>query len=83
MVNQLCAPGTALASALTLANIIAANAPLAVAAAKLMIATAANEDEAQAWRLQQPVWEKLRGSEDYREGIAAFAEKRPPHWQGK
>jgi acetyl-CoA C-acetyltransferase len=83
MVNRLCAPGTALATALTLADCIAANAPLAVAAAKLMVATASNAGEAEAWRAQQPVWEKLRASADYREGIAAFAERRPPHWQGK
>jgi acetyl-CoA C-acetyltransferase len=83
MVNRLCAPGAALATALVLANLIAANAPLAVAAAKQVVTTASTEGEAQAWALQQPVWEKLRASADYREGIAAFAAKRPPQWQGK
>jgi len=83
MVNQLCAPGASLAAALALANIIAANAPLAVAAAKQIITAAAHEGEAQAWALQQSVWEKLRASADFSEGIAAFAEKRPPQWRGK
>jgi enoyl-CoA hydratase/carnithine racemase len=83
MVNQLCAPGAALATALALADSIAANAPLAVAAAKQIITAAAQEGEAKAWALQQPILEKLRASADYREGIAAFAEKRLPQWQGK
>jgi enoyl-CoA hydratase/carnithine racemase len=83
MVNQLCAPGGALAEALALANIISANAPLAVAAAKQVITAASHQGEAEAWALQEPILEKLRASTDYREGIGAFAEKRPPQWQGK
>ena len=39
--------------------------------------------EAKAWALQQPILENLRKTADYREGIAAFAAKKPPQWQGK
>jgi acetyl-CoA C-acetyltransferase len=83
MVNRLCAPGSALATALDMAQIIAANAPLAVLAAKRIVTIAGADGEAQAWDSQRAVMETLRASADYREGIAAFAEKRPPHWQGK
>jgi len=83
MVNRLCPPGEALATALAMANSIAGNAPLAVTAAKRMVTLAAGEAEAEAWASQQPIVEKLRSSADYREGIAAFAEKRAPQWRGK
>jgi enoyl-CoA hydratase/carnithine racemase len=83
MVNRLCAPGEALATALDLANVIAGNAPLAVTAAKAVITAALNAAEAPIWELQQPALENLRSSADYREGITAFAEKRTPQWQGE
>ena len=83
LVNMLCAPGEALATALTLADSIAANAPLAVAAAKRVVQAVAASGESAGWARQQPEWEQLRASADYREGIAAFAEKRPPQWRGQ
>jgi enoyl-CoA hydratase len=83
LVNRLCDVGEALAVALELAKGIAANAPLAVIAAKRVMAGALTETEAAAWQLQKPEWERVRGSDDYREGITAFVEKRAPRWRGK
>jgi len=83
LINALCAPGEALATALSLANTIAANAPLAVAAAKRVVQAAAASSESAGWTRQQPEWDHLRASTDYHEGIAAFAEKRPPQWRGQ
>jgi enoyl-CoA hydratase/carnithine racemase len=83
LVNRLCEPGEALAVALQLAETIAANAPLAVTGAKRVMAGALTESEAAAWQMQRPEWERVRGSEDFKEGIAAFVEKRAPRWRGK
>jgi enoyl-CoA hydratase len=83
LISRLCAPGEALAVAIDLAQTIAENAPLAVAGAKRVMKNALTGAEAEGWTLQQPELEKIRSSADYREGIAAFAEKRAPRWQGR
>jgi len=83
LINRLCEPGEALAVAFEVARTIAENAPLAVAAAKRVMTAALSVTEAEAWALQQPELDRVRGSADYREGIAAFAEKREPKWQGR
>jgi enoyl-CoA hydratase len=83
LVNRLCEPGEALAVAIELARTIAENAPLAVTGAKRVMTAALGVTEAEAWALQQPELERVRSSADYREGIAAFAEKRAPKWQGR
>jgi enoyl-CoA hydratase/carnithine racemase len=83
LANRVSAPGQSLHAALTLAAEIAANSPVAVAAAK----TAIDEgwdlqmDEALAGERKQ--YEKPLLSEDRLEGLKAFAEKRPPRWQGR
>jgi enoyl-CoA hydratase len=83
LVNRICPPGEALATALALAEQIAGNAPLAVIAAKQVVTLSPDGTEAKAWALQQPILENLRKTADYREGIAAFAAKKQPQWQGK
>ena len=62
-----------------LAEGIAANAPLSVAAAKrtVYLAMAAPYEAADA------LWEPVYKSDDAQEGPRAFAEKRPPRWQGR
>lgn len=84
LVNELCEPGSAFETALKLAKLIAANAPLAVQASKAIVRDAVDLDEEAGWELQDrlglPV---IMGSEDAREGARAFAEKRPPVWKGR
>jgi enoyl-CoA hydratase len=82
LVNRLSEPGAALAEALALAEMIAGNAPLAVAAAKRLMRGALTASEAESWVVQEGEAARLRASADYREGIAAFAEKRAPQWRG-
>jgi enoyl-CoA hydratase/carnithine racemase len=62
-----------------LAEGIAANAPLSVAAGKrtVYLAMAAPYEEADA------IWEPVYTSADAQEGPRAFAEKRPPRWLGR
>jgi enoyl-CoA hydratase/carnithine racemase len=72
-------------AALELAALVAANAPLSTKGNKRAIETLARfprltpEQERELIELRESCFR----SEDFREGIAAFAEKRPPRWQGR
>ena len=82
LVARLADPGSALQEALSLAERIARNAPLAVAASKQLIRATQGSTEEELWALQRPLQERVFASEDAREGPLAFAEKRPPEWSG-
>jgi enoyl-CoA hydratase len=83
LINRICAPRTSLANALELAECIAANAPVSVLATKRILALTEALPEQRAWLDQEPEIERVRASEDYREGLNAFREKRPARWQGR
>ena len=83
LVNRLSAPGEALADALTLANKIAANAPLSTLMTKRIIQESPSWPEAEIWERQRPLTESVLASEDAQEGARAFAEKRAPDWTGR
>ena len=82
LVARLAEPGSALQEALSLAERIARNAPLAVAASKQLIRATQGSTEEELWALQRPLQERVFASDDAREGTRAFAEKRPPEWSG-
>ena len=82
LVARLAEPGSALQEALSLAERIARNAPLAVAASKQLIRATQGSTEEELWALQRPLQERVFASDDAREGPRAFAEKRPPEWSG-
>ena len=83
LVNRLTEPGGALAAALELAEKIAANGPLAVAATKQVIVQSGDWSGAEAFGKQATLTGHVFGSEDAKEGPRAFAEKRAPVWRGR
>ena len=83
LVNVLCEPGEALAKAKELAGRIEANAPVAVRESRRVVYAAMTEDEDTGWRLSGEAMMKAMSSEDMKEGLTAFIEKRPPNWAGK
>jgi crotonobetainyl-CoA hydratase len=74
-------------AALALAGDIVAGAPLAVAAIQEVLDRTAGLGLAEAFTMLRsgdlPAYTRMLGSEDAAEGPRAFAEKRPPRWQGR
>jgi enoyl-CoA hydratase len=69
--------------AIILAAQIAARAPLAVQLGKEAINRAYELNLAEATAYEEKLFYILFASEDQKEGMRAFMEKRPPQWQGK
>jgi len=82
LVNRIAEDGEALSVARSMAAAIAANAPLAVRAAKLIVEESADWDLDDAFDLQAPYTDEVRSSDDAAEGARAFVEKRAPQWSG-
>ena len=71
------------AEALKTAEAIAGMAPLAAIAAKEMVNVAFETGLAQGILFERRLFHGLFGSEDQKEGMAAFVEKRDAAWKGK
>ena len=77
-------PGAELrATAMDYARRIAANAPLAVRAAKELAVRGGDMSLADGLRMEQLIARILNASEDVQEGTQAFAEKRAPRFAGR
>jgi enoyl-CoA hydratase len=83
LVNVLCEPGEALGKARELAARIEANAPVAVRESRRVVYEAMNQDEEAGWSLSAKAMAVAMSSEDMKEGLTAFIEKRAPNWAGK
>jgi enoyl-CoA hydratase len=82
MVNRLVPENGYLESALKLAEEIASRAPLAVRAAKQMIDRAFEQTLSDALAAEKQEFYNLFATEDQKEGMRAFIEKRPARWKG-
>ncbi|MEN9797659.1 MAG: 3-hydroxybutyryl-CoA dehydratase [Pseudomonadota bacterium] len=83
LVNRMAPEGRLLETALGLASQVSAHAPLAVGAAKHAIDEGASLELDDALALELRKYEIVLASEDRKEGLAAFAEKRPPRYTGR
>ncbi|WP_341632268.1 enoyl-CoA hydratase [Sphingomonas agri] len=69
--------------ALEAARAIAGMAPLAAIAVKEMVGAAFEIPLGQGIRFERRLFHGLFGTEDQKEGMAAFVEKRPGNWKGR
>lgn len=72
-----------LESAIALASEIAARAPVAVRLGKEAVNAAFETNLQAGLALERRLFYLLFATEDQKEGMAAFIEKRPPNWEGK
>lgn len=82
LIDKVAPKGEAVGTAMELAERIAKNAPLSVAASKQVLKKVAGHTEAEFWTMQAPYMQKVFTSNDAKEGPAAFAQKRAPQWSG-
>lgn len=83
LVSRVVEPGQAMAEARVLASQITANAPLAVYASRAVVLAAAYDNDENLKNLTNTLFASVMGSEDTKEGLTAFIEKRAPHWKGR
>ncbi|MFE5023142.1 crotonase/enoyl-CoA hydratase family protein [Streptomyces sp. NPDC056656] len=83
LVNHLTPPGETLTKAVEVAHRIARNAPLSIAAVKRAVNERTAYGDQDAFRQQDQLVAPVLASHDAQEGAHAFAEKRPPHWEGR
>jgi enoyl-CoA hydratase/carnithine racemase len=83
LIDRLVAPRAVMESAVELAASIAANAPLAVRAVKRALEESHGRPLGDARSTVSALRAALDATDDYEEGLAAFADKRAPRFTGR
>jgi enoyl-CoA hydratase/carnithine racemase len=83
MVNRVCEPAELMERTLAAAGRIAANAPISVRQAKKAVHCGLQTNLATGLIFEVQAYERMIATEDRREGIRAFNEKRPPRFVGR
>jgi enoyl-CoA hydratase len=81
--NEVCEPGEVLVRALATARTIAGNAPLSVRQIKKSVRFGMQMELRTAFRFEVEAYNHLIDTEDRREGVAAFNEKRKAQFKGR
>ncbi len=83
LVAEVVEPDDLPATAQRWGELLAARAPLALAATKRAMRAGAQLSIVEALKAERSEFVALFGTEDAQEGIAAFMQKRPPEWKGR
>lgn len=83
LVNRVVPAGEVREAALALARRVCANAPLAVRESLAIARRALDLEEEALWELSRAASQRIRETEDFKEGPRAFVEKRAPRWVGR
>jgi enoyl-CoA hydratase/carnithine racemase len=83
LLNEIVAEEELLEKAYDWARRITVNSPMAVQATKESVLRGLKENMRDAYKIESELSGRVFSSEDAKEGPRAFAEKRPPRWQGK
>ncbi len=83
LVNRVAPADSYLEETLTLAEAIAKRAPVAVRLAKQAVNKAEELALSEGIAYERQAFYMLFATEDQKEGMAAFGEKRDPHWKGR
>lgn len=82
LVSRLVEPGEATNEALLLAEKITKSAPMAVWESRKIVLASDFEDDATLKKMTNSAMGKIMASDDLKEGLEAFVEKRQPKWSG-
>jgi enoyl-CoA hydratase len=83
MVNRICAPDMLIADALDTAAVIARNAPISTRQIKQSVNRGLNTDLQTGMMFEIEAYNRMVPTDDRREGILAFNEKRKPVYKGR